>query len=81
MRKNWARRMSSLLSQDGILIALQHPLDKHEGGPPWSLSSELYEELLSPYFDNIWLKKPNKGFDLELAKHDVMSVWRKKASN
>ena len=49
MRPAWAQTMSEIITQGGILIALQHPLDPsifHADdptlGPPWLLNPEMY---------------------------------------
>ncbi|KAF4983310.1 hypothetical protein FZEAL_1248 [Fusarium zealandicum] len=48
-RPKWAKRMSELLVHDGRLICLEWPSTKpmSANGPPWGLSPELYEALLS----------------------------------
>lgn len=79
-REEWARRTSEVTTDDAVLITLQHPLHaKHEGGPPFSLTPEIYDDLLLPYFDKIYHQKPEKSFDLELSKNDMIAVYRKKA--
>ena len=49
MRAAWSRRMSSLLSYSGLLIALEFPTTKpaEAGGPPFACPPQLYVELLS----------------------------------
>jgi len=50
MRPQWAQRMAEIIvSGTGLLIALQHPIDRHpfhvedpERGPPFLLSPEMY---------------------------------------
>lgn len=48
LRPQWAKRMSSLLANDGRLVCLEFPLhkDPKAGGPPFALQSKLYEALL-----------------------------------
>jgi hypothetical protein len=50
VRPRWAKRMAELITpQTGLLVALQHPLDKTifhaedpKRGPPFLLSPEMY---------------------------------------
>ncbi|KAL0094822.1 S-adenosyl-L-methionine-dependent methyltransferase [Phycomyces blakesleeanus] len=46
MRPQWASRYAEIIRPGGVLIALQYPLDGHEGGPPFSLTPEMYVENL-----------------------------------
>lgn len=48
LRSFWAARMTQLLSRSGALICLEFPTHKlaSSGGPPWSLPSTVYLELL-----------------------------------
>lgn len=43
MRLQWADRMKSLLVPGGVLIALEHPLDKDpsKAGPPFGLTEDV----------------------------------------
>lgn len=66
------------ISREGALTDNLDPLDDHEGGPPFSLSSKVYNELLSDDFDLVIHEKPKAGFNLELSKHDMIAVYRRK---
>ncbi|RSL81308.1 hypothetical protein CEP51_005927 [Fusarium floridanum] len=48
-RPRWAKRMTDLLAHDGRLVCLEWPSTKpmSANGPPWGVSPELYEALLS----------------------------------
>ncbi|KAK7403809.1 hypothetical protein QQX98_010406 [Neonectria punicea] len=48
-RPRWSRRMTELLASDGRLICLEFPTQKPMSaqGPPWGVSPELYEALLT----------------------------------
>ncbi|KAG5914103.1 hypothetical protein E4U53_004709, partial [Claviceps sorghi] len=48
-RPNWSSRITQLLAPSGHLICLEFPSGKplSEGGPPWGLTPEVYEALLS----------------------------------
>ncbi|KAG0554993.1 hypothetical protein KC19_12G135600 [Ceratodon purpureus] len=48
LRPRWAHKMADLLAVDGELITLMFPLDDHEGGPPFAVSMDAYEKVLSP---------------------------------
>ncbi|PIM98237.1 Thiol S-methyltransferase [Handroanthus impetiginosus] len=48
LRSQWARKISDLLKPDGELITLMFPIDDHEGGPPYKVSTADYEEVLHP---------------------------------
>eukprot|EP00252_Welwitschia_mirabilis_P001315 TRINITY_DN1119_c0_g1_i3.p1 TRINITY_DN1119_c0_g1~~TRINITY_DN1119_c0_g1_i3.p1 ORF type:complete len:261 (+),score=20.54 TRINITY_DN1119_c0_g1_i3:84-785(+) len=48
MRPAVAKRFAELLKPGGELLTLMFPLDDHEGGPPYAVSVEVYEELLRP---------------------------------
>lgn len=54
MRKDWARRMSELLSPSGVLVCLEFPLFKEPGepGPPWPLRG-VYWDLLAKGGDGL----------------------------
>lgn len=54
------------------------PLDDHEGGPPFSLSTAIYNDLLSNDFDLIIHEKPTATFNLELSRHDMIAAYRRK---
>jgi len=47
--------MSQLLAEDGRLVCLEWPLPKapNEQGPPWGLTPEIYEALLSRPGDEV----------------------------
>ncbi|CAJ0752235.1 22774_t:CDS:2 [Entrophospora sp. SA101] len=59
LRESWASKMAELISPGGVLIALIFPIwsaSDHEGGPPYALNLEIYQELLEndftkEYFD------------------------------
>lgn len=47
MRKDWAARMTSLLSKDALLTCLEFPMykDRKLPGPPWGLNGVHYDLL------------------------------------
>lgn len=48
LRPKWAAKMSELLAPHGELITIIYPVSDHEGGPPYAVSFEAYEKVLSP---------------------------------
>lgn len=55
MRKDWATRLSDLLSPSGVLICLEFPMWKplRAQGPPWGLKG-VHENLLSQGADGLF---------------------------
>ena len=49
IRTNWAAQMSNIIKPKGELLTLIYPIRSTEGGPPFSVSLELYKELLIPH--------------------------------
>eukprot|EP01117_Protostelium_nocturnum_P001815 TRINITY_DN1228_c0_g2_i1.p1 TRINITY_DN1228_c0_g2~~TRINITY_DN1228_c0_g2_i1.p1 ORF type:complete len:247 (-),score=82.80 TRINITY_DN1228_c0_g2_i1:545-1285(-) len=79
LRKEWAARMASLLSDGGQLITLMYPLEEKEGGPPFSLSVELYSELLEPQgLKRIVFQKPAPGRShISREGKEMIAIWKK----
>lgn len=46
LRNTWAQKMSELLVSGGELLTIIYPICDKEGGPPFSVSLELYKEIL-----------------------------------
>lgn len=58
-------------------MALMFPIDgDREGGPPYSLSPDLYDSLLGANFERVYFEKPalTEGRD----RREMMSVWKRK---
>ena len=52
LRSRWAERYAELIRPGGVLITLQWPLDgDRQGGPPYSLSPKIYDDLLLKHFE------------------------------
>jgi hypothetical protein len=80
LRPAWAKRMAELVKPaSGYLVCLEFPLYKglETGGPPWGLTSKVYEELLSERFEKIIHYKPGRTHPIG-AGTDYMAVWRRK---
>jgi hypothetical protein len=58
MRKDWARRMSELLSPAGVLVCLEFPMWKSlkAPGPPWGLRG-VHQNILADGGDGILIEK------------------------
>jgi len=51
LRTAWAEQMARLIAPTGELVTLIFPIRPEDGaGPPFAMSPELVERLLSPYF-------------------------------
>jgi len=64
----------------GYLICLEFPLYKslELGGPPWGLTSAVYEELLSDGFEKMVHYKPERTHKIGEGT-DYIAVWRRKS--
>ncbi|KAI9479533.1 S-adenosyl-L-methionine-dependent methyltransferase [Zychaea mexicana] len=76
MRPDWASRMAEIIKPGGTLVALIYPLKEKPLQPPFTVSVELYFELLSEHFDNVYLEEA-KGHGSRLGE-EKMSVWKRK---
>ncbi|KAJ3249670.1 hypothetical protein HDU77_007574 [Chytriomyces hyalinus] len=84
LRSAWAKRMSDLVSKGGHLVCLMFPLrDADEKGPPYALSVEVYHELLSSNFKQIFIRdvqeseKPKVGINRDDLGAQKISVWER----
>ena len=50
-RATWASTMAKLVKPGGELWTMIFPLSNHEGGPPFAVSIEAYESVLSACFE------------------------------
>lgn len=88
LRKEWAASYAHLSAENGLLITLQFPLDgDRKTGPPYSLSEELYHELLDGCWTKIWERavpreesRASEGDDLGRWKEDRerLVVWKRR---
>ncbi|KAI8078934.1 S-adenosyl-L-methionine-dependent methyltransferase [Gilbertella persicaria] len=76
MRPAWGKRYGEIIAKDGVLITLMFPLDVHEGGPPFTVSEELYHDLLDENFDLIYIKDA-VGHSTRLGREKI-AVWKRK---
>ncbi|RGB27655.1 S-adenosyl-L-methionine-dependent methyltransferase [Rhizophagus diaphanus] len=77
LRPKWASKIAELISSGGILIALMFPISNHTDGPPYALSTEIYQELLGENFIREYFDENPKSFERRKGK-EHMSVWRRK---
>lgn len=80
MRKKWAETYARVIQPGGILLALVYPIEgDRPGGPPFSLSPDIYEELLRDSFDLVWSGIP--GEQSERRKNtgiEQVQVWKRR---
>ncbi|CAK9866312.1 unnamed protein product [Sphagnum jensenii] len=67
LRPEWAKKTAELLAVDGELITLVYPLGEYEGGPPYAVSLQAYEEVLHPW-----------GLTVSSCNDDIPSVEARK---
>lgn len=70
--------MAQCVKPGGSLITLMFPLPKepYEGGPPYGLTVELYEELLSSTFDCVFIKECESFANR--AGQEKIGLWKRK---
>ncbi len=75
MRPRWGQKMQELTKKGGYLVTLMYPLYPVEGGPPFQVSLEAYQNVLSPAFR--LLVEPFEGpVTLERRKgREKLAVW------
>lgn len=74
---DWAKRYGEIIESGGVLIALIFPIDgAREGGPPYSMSLTLYDQLLGEWFDRVYCKEPSKP--KVKAGQELITVWVRK---
>ncbi|KAG0165598.1 hypothetical protein DFQ28_008533 [Apophysomyces sp. BC1034] len=76
LRPDWAARYAEIIQPDGVLITLMYPLIEKEGGPPYSVSEQLYHDLLSPNFDLVYIADA-VGHGPRVGREKI-SVWKRK---
>ncbi|RUS17439.1 S-adenosyl-L-methionine-dependent methyltransferase [Endogone sp. FLAS-F59071] len=77
MRSDWASRMAEIIRPGGSLICLIFPISEHEGGPPFSVTVEIYRKLLTPFFEELLLDDC-KSHSSRQGKEKI-SVWERRA--
>jgi len=77
LRKDWGAKMSDLTVPGGYLITLAYPIDgNREGGPPFSVSVDLYADALGPLWDKISDKLPDEGSLSHIGRERIV-IWQK----
>ncbi|KAK4047039.1 Proteasome subunit alpha type-2 [Microbotryomycetes sp. JL221] len=78
LRPKWAQRYADVIRQGGLLITLEFPIDgDRPGGPPFSVSEEAYEQVLSPNFDKVYSAKPGQSAEGHEGR-EMIVVWKRK---
>lgn len=77
LRESWGKQMRTLIKPGGYLIGLVFPVDgAREGGPPYSLKVELYEEVLGSQWEKVLDKVPNES-TLDHVGRERLVIWRR----
>ncbi|KAJ3116134.1 hypothetical protein HDU96_010338 [Phlyctochytrium bullatum] len=84
MRAGWAKRMAELVRPGGYLIAYMYPLaPESDAGPPFTLSVEVYQHLLTPQFEEVYIREllPEEAVPKgrSFKADEKMSLWKRKA--
>lgn len=71
----------SKASSSTRLITLQFPLNGQPGGPPFSLSTDIYHELLDEHWEEIWGQEVPEELRRKTGPPggERLAVWRRKA--
>ncbi|TPX58178.1 thiopurine S-methyltransferase [Powellomyces hirtus] len=79
IRDDWARKMAEVLAVGGRLVTYMYPLASHEGGPPYALSLDLYDQLLLKYFDQVHIEDVVERFHKNKETiGEKVAVWKRK---
>ncbi|RKP26705.1 thiol methyltransferase 1, partial [Syncephalis pseudoplumigaleata] len=77
-RSEWGRRMAELIRPGGLLVTLMFPLDPSlMTGPPFSLSVEIYHQLLDPAFDVVFEDSDPPSAPDRVGR-EQLAVWRRR---
>ena len=88
-RGEWAAAMARLLRPGGLLVCLAFPLGAYPlgtqpdpaKGPPFQLTTALYEELLAPAFEPVSAEAvPAAESDERRAGLEAVLLWKRKAA-
>lgn len=77
-RTAWAHKVASLLRPGGTLATLIFPIiDAPEGyeGPPWPMSLELVEQLVTPRFERVEAREVERSH-LGREGKESLALWR-----
>ncbi|KAI8818705.1 TPMT family [Fimicolochytrium jonesii] len=80
LRKDWGKRMAEIIAPGGHLITYMYPLSDHEGGPPFALSVEVYDSLLSTEFEKLFMEDVLETFESRTRQEygEKLAVWKRK---
>ncbi|KAJ3031377.1 UNVERIFIED_CONTAM: hypothetical protein HDU68_004456 [Siphonaria sp. JEL0065] len=84
LRQAWASKMAELVAEGGHLICYMFPIrELDDAGPPYALSVELYESLLTPAFERVFQRDldlnemPVSGMDRDKHGKQMISLWKR----
>lgn len=62
------------------LITLMYPLNGGPGGPPFSLTEDIYHELLDPHWELVWIEEVPEQERRKNAPPggEKLAVWKRK---
>lgn len=79
-RIEWGKKMAELINPGGYLITLVFPIDPYvEGGSPFYVRPEHYDEPLSAMFEKIVDRVPEVSTPSHIGRERIL-VWRRKAN-
>ncbi|THH05126.1 hypothetical protein EW145_g5028 [Phellinidium pouzarii] len=77
LRSAWGQEMAALLTPGGFLITLVFPIDgSREGGPPYSVSVDIYAQALGSHWTKTLDKIPSESSPSHEGRERLV-IWRK----
>jgi hypothetical protein len=78
LRENWAESVAGLIKHGGHLVTLMFPVGEYfEGGPPFSLSTDIYNILLAKHFKVVY-GPVETDETIEVRKgRELIAVWQR----
>jgi len=75
-RQAWAEATTNYIAPGGHLLTLMFPLVPKLGGPPFSLTEQIYHDLLDKTFDLVWVKDIRS--EEKRQGKERLALWKKK---
>lgn len=77
LRKDWGRKISSLIKPGGYLILLVFPIDPPQDyGPPFTVRPEHYDEVLGEGWTKVLDKIPERSSPIHVDRERVVVYKR-----
>ena len=77
LRSPWSESMHALVRPGGLLMTLIFPIGDYEGGPPFAVSVELYQSLLSSGFTLIHGPCVSEKTVKSRQGRELVAVWQR----